>query len=155
MGSYIRIPFSKCVQGVSANPWLSMALALAQQVQQVWKNQKPTQFIILNNTCFNNCLKKSIPGDVRAQVLQEPVGASHADQGRKSGLLHPFPDPGGQDESTGTPHLTLPPNPSLCQGGGRYSNIYKDSRAVSRTFGKNSITKCPQVKPPIRPATYG
>ena len=60
-----------------------MALDLAQMVLEVRKNPKPTQFYMPNNFWFNNCLKISIPGDVRAQVLQEPVGASHADQGRK------------------------------------------------------------------------
>ena len=120
---------------LSAYPWLSMALALALMVRDVWRNLKPTQFIILNNSCFKNFLKKSIPGDVRAQVLQEPVGASHADQGRKSGLLHPFPDPGGQDESTGTPHLTLPSKPSLSQGGGSCSNIYIDQGHLLEFLG--------------------
>ena len=94
-----------------------MALGLAQMVLDVRKNLKPTQFYMLNNLCFKNFPKKLIPGDVRAQVLQEPVGASHADQGQKSGLPHPFWDPGGQDESAGTPHLTLTPKPSLPQGG--------------------------------------
>ena len=70
---------------LSAYSWLSMALGLAQMVLDVRKNLKPTQFYMLNNLCFNNFSKKSIPGDVRAQVLQEPVGASHADQGRNSG----------------------------------------------------------------------
>ena len=68
-----------------AYSWLSMALGLAQMVLDVRKNLKPTQFYMLNNLCFNNFPEKLIPGDVRAQVLQEPVGASHADQGRKSG----------------------------------------------------------------------
>ena len=36
--------------------------------------------IILENFGFKNFLKKSIPGDVQAQVLQEPVGDSHGDQ---------------------------------------------------------------------------
>ena len=75
---------------LSAYSWLSMALDLAQMVLEVRKNPKPTQFYMLNNLCFNNFSKKSIPGDVRAQVLQEPVGASHADQGRKSGFA-PIP----------------------------------------------------------------
>ena len=70
---------------LAAYSWLSMALDLAQMVLEVRKNPKPTQFYMLNNFWFNNCLKISIHGDVRAQVLQEPVGASHADQGRKSG----------------------------------------------------------------------
>ena len=82
-----------------------MALDLAQMVLEVCKNLKPTQFYMLNNLCFNNFPKKSIPGDVRAQVLQEPVGASHPDQGRKSYAHHTFLDPGGQAGSNGTPHL--------------------------------------------------
>ena len=100
-----------------------MALDLAQMALEVRKSLRPTQFYMLNNLCFNNFSKKSIPGDVQAQVLQEPVGASHADQGRKSGLLHPFWDPGGQDESTGTPHLTLASSPSLSQGGELFQYI--------------------------------
>ena len=39
---------------VSAYSWLSMALDLAQIDLGVWKNQKPTQFMILDNFCFNN-----------------------------------------------------------------------------------------------------
>ena len=72
---------------LSAYSWLYMALDLAQMVLDVRKNLKATQFYILNNLCFNNFSKKSNPGDVRAQVLQEPVGASHGDQGRKSGKV--------------------------------------------------------------------
>ena len=64
---------------------VSLGLDFTQMVLDVRKNLKSTQFYMLNNLCFNNFSKKSIPGDVRAQVLQEPVGASHADQGRKSG----------------------------------------------------------------------
>ena len=66
---------------------VSMVLDFTQMVLDVRKNLKPTQFYMLNNLCFNNFSKKSIPGDVRAQVLQEPVGASHGDQGRKSGKV--------------------------------------------------------------------
>ena len=58
-----------------------MALDLAQMVLEVRKNLKSTQFYMLNNLRFSNFPKKSIPGDARAQVLQKPVGASHADQG--------------------------------------------------------------------------
>ena len=94
-----------------------MALGLAQMVLDVRKNLKPTQFYMLNNLCFNNFSKKSIPGDVRAQVLQEPVGASHADQGRKSGVPQTFLGPGGQAESNGTPHLGFGPSPTIPQGG--------------------------------------
>ena len=83
-------------------------LDLTQMVLAVRKNLKPTQFYMLNNLCFKNFFKKSIPGDVRAQVLQEPVGASNADQGRKS-----FLDPGGQAGSNGTPHLGFGPSPTI------------------------------------------
>ena len=72
---------------LSAYSWLSMALDLAQMVLEVRKNPKSTQFYMLNKLCFNNFPKKLIPGDVRAQVLQEPVGASYAVQGRKSGKV--------------------------------------------------------------------
>ena len=75
-------------------------------VLDVWKNLKSTQFYMLNNLCFNNFPKKLIPGDVRAQVLQEPVGASHADQGRKSGVQRTFLDFGGQAGSNHTPYVT-------------------------------------------------
>merc|ERR1711923_472733 len=74
-----------------------------QMVLAVQKYPKITNIIVLNNFCFNNFAQKSIPGDVRAQVLQEPVGASHGDQGRKSGLPSVFSLPGGQAESNGTP----------------------------------------------------
>ena len=81
-----------------------MGLGLTLMVLGVQKNLKPTQLIILDNFSWNNFPKKLIPGDVRAQVLQEPVGASHADQGRKSGVPHLFSDPGGQAGSNGTPY---------------------------------------------------
>ena len=67
----------------------SEALDLAQMVKDIRKQQKSTYFIIPNNFCFYNYLKKSVPGDVRVQVLQEPVGASHTDQGWKSEMPHP------------------------------------------------------------------
>ena len=94
-----------------------MALGLAQMVLDVRKNPKPTQIYMLNNLCFNNFPKKLIPGDVRAQVLQEPVGASHADQGRKSGAPGTFLDPGGQAGSNGTPHLGFGASLRIPQGG--------------------------------------
>ena len=70
-----------------------------------------------------------IPGDVRAQVLQEPVGASHADQGRKSGVPPIFLGLRGHKESNGTPHFTPARSLAEPQGGGTYSNIYKDTCA--------------------------
>ena len=39
----------------------------------IWKQLKSTYFIIPNNFSFNNFSKKSISGDARVQVLQEPV----------------------------------------------------------------------------------
>ena len=102
---------------LSAYSLLSMALDLTQMVLEVCKNLKPTQFYMLKNLCCNNFPKKSIPGDVRAQVLQEPVGASHADQGRKSYALWTFLDPGGQAGSNGTPHLGFGSSPRIPQGG--------------------------------------
>ena len=84
-----------------------MALDLAQMVLEVRKNPKPTQFYMLNNFWFNNCLKISIPGDVRAQVLQEPVGASHADQGRIFGGLPIRPSSWCQELSNGTPNIAI------------------------------------------------
>ena len=103
-----------------------MVLGLAQMVLDVRKNLKPTQFYMLNNLCFNNFPKKLIPGDVRAQVLQEPVGASHADQGRKSGVYHPFPDPGGQAGSNGTPYSQCCLAIHFSPGGGSCCIIYID-----------------------------
>ena len=79
-------------------------LDLTQMVLAVRKTLKTTHLNIPNSFCFNNFAQKSIPGDVRVQVLQEPVGASHADQGRKSGMPPMFSDPGGQAGSNGTPY---------------------------------------------------
>ena len=86
-------------------------------VLAVRKHLQITNMIILDNFGFKNCLKNSIPGDVRAQVLQEPVGASHADQGRKSGMHNLFSDPGGQAGSNGTPHLALASTQVIPRGG--------------------------------------
>ena len=49
-------------------------------VLAVQKHLQITNVITLANFDFKNCLKNSIPGDVRALVLQEPVGGSHGDQ---------------------------------------------------------------------------
>ena len=79
-----------------------------------------------NNFCFNKFTKKSIPRDAWVQVLQEPVSASHPDQGQNSGVIQTFLDPGGQEESTGTPRLALASKGTIPQGMGSCSNIYKD-----------------------------
>ena len=80
-------------------------LDLTQMVLAVQKKLKTININIHNSFCFNNFAQKSIPGVVRAQVLQEPVGASHGGQGRKSGIASMFWDPGGQEESNGTKNL--------------------------------------------------
>ena len=92
---------------LSAYTLVSLGLDFTQMVLDVRKNLKPTQFYMLNNLCFNNFSKKSIPGDVRAQVLQEPVGASHADQGRKSGSPSILALHGGQELSNEPPYVVL------------------------------------------------
>ena len=84
-----------------------MTMGLAQMVLDVQTNLKPTQLIILDNLSFNNFSKKSIPGDFRAQVLQEPVGASHADQGQKSGKVSIRCPSWGQELYNDTPYVVL------------------------------------------------
>ena len=54
---------------LSAYPWLSMALDLAQTVLDVRKNLKPTQVNLLNNLCFKTLAQKSSPGGVLALAL--------------------------------------------------------------------------------------
>ena len=49
-------------------------------VLAVQKHLQITNIIILDNFGFKSFLKKSIPGDVWAQVLQVPVGGSHGGQ---------------------------------------------------------------------------
>ena len=103
--------------GLRSSRNLLEAPMVIRMVLAVWKHLQMTNVIILDNFDFKDCLKKSISGDVRAQVLQVPVGASHADQGRKSGLPHLFSDPGGQAGSNGTPHLPLASTGAIPQGG--------------------------------------
>ena len=76
-------------------------------VLAVWNHLQITNMIILYNFGFNNCLKKSIPGGVHAQVFQEPIGASHADQVQKSGNLSIRRSSWGQELSNGTPYVVL------------------------------------------------
>ena len=53
---------------------------LIRMVLAVHKHLQVTNVITLDNFDIKNFLKKSIPGDVQAQVLQVPVGGSHVDQ---------------------------------------------------------------------------
>ena len=87
-------------------------------VLAVQKHLQITNVITLDNFDIKNFLKKSIPGDVRAQVLQEPVGGSHADQGRKSEMPETFLDPGGQAGSNGTPYASSCMANNIFPGGG-------------------------------------
>ena len=48
---------------------MSLVLDFTQMVLDVRINRKPTQFCMLNNFCFNNFSKKSIPGEVLALGL--------------------------------------------------------------------------------------
>ena len=49
-------------------------------IMAVRKHLQITNITTLKNFGLKNCLKKSISGDVQAQVLQVPVGGSHGDQ---------------------------------------------------------------------------
>ena len=68
------------MSGLRSSRYLMEAPMVIRMALAVQKHLQITNIIILDNFGFKNCLKKSIPGDVRAQVLQEPVGGSHSDQ---------------------------------------------------------------------------
>ena len=65
--------------------WLRSSRNLLEAPMVIWmvlavrKHLQLNNLIILDNFGFKNCLKKSNPGDVRVQVLQEPVGGSKGD----------------------------------------------------------------------------
>ena len=67
---------------------VSLALDFSQMVLAVQKHLKMGNVIILNNSYYCNFSKKLLSEDVQVQVHQEPVGAYHVDQGRKSGVQH-------------------------------------------------------------------
>ena len=56
-----------------------MVIRMVLAVLKHLENTKTIKMIILDNFGLKNCLKKSFPGDVWAQVLQVPVGCSHGD----------------------------------------------------------------------------
>ena len=62
------------MSGLRSSRYLLEAPMVIRMVLAVQKHLQITNMIILDNFNFRNCLKKSIPGDVKAQVLQEPVG---------------------------------------------------------------------------------
>ena len=53
---------------------------MIRMVLAVQKHLQITNVITLDNFGFKNCLKKLFLGDVRALVLQVPVGGSNGDQ---------------------------------------------------------------------------
>ena len=68
------------MSGLRSSRNLLEAPMVIRMVLAVREHLQITNMIILDNFDLQNCLKNSIPGDVRAQVLQVPVGGSHGDQ---------------------------------------------------------------------------
>ena len=68
------------MSGLRSSRYLFEAPLVIRMVLAVLKHLQIINMIVLDNLSFKNCLKKSIPGDVQAQVLEEPVGGSHGDQ---------------------------------------------------------------------------
>ena len=68
------------MSGLRSSRNLLEAPMVIRMVLAVRKHLQITNVIMPNNIDFKSCLKKSIPVDVRAQVLQVPVGGSHGDQ---------------------------------------------------------------------------
>ena len=68
------------MSGLRSSRYLLEAPMVFRMVLAVGKHLKMTKVIILNNFNFKIISKKTFPGHVRAQVLQEPVGGSHGDQ---------------------------------------------------------------------------
>ena len=90
---YLLFPYTR----IAARRSLCERLFLSQIALDVQKNLKTTHLIFPNSFCSINCLKKSVPGHVRAQVLQEPNGRSCGDQ-----------DGPGCPETPKTTHLIIP-----------------------------------------------
>ena len=68
------------MSGLRSSRYLLEAPMVIKVVLAVRKHLQITNMIMLEKFGFKKCLKKSIPGDVQAQVLQVPVGGSHGDQ---------------------------------------------------------------------------
>ena len=67
------------MSGLRSSRYLLEAPMVIRMVLAVQKHLQMTYMIILDHFGLNNCLKKSVPGDVGALVLQEPNGPSHGD----------------------------------------------------------------------------
>ena len=68
------------MSGLRTSRYLLEAPMVIRMVLAVQKHLQITNVITLDSFDFKNFLKKSLPGNVRAQVLQVPVGGSHGDQ---------------------------------------------------------------------------
>ena len=66
---------------------LLAAPAMIRMGLAVGKHLRMTKVIILDNFDFKKFFKKTFPGHVLAQVFQKPIGASNADQVRKTGKV--------------------------------------------------------------------
>ena len=73
------------MSGLRSSRYLLEAPMVIRMVLAVRKHLKMTKVNILDNFDFKIFSKKTFPGHVQAQVLQEPVCGSHDDQGRISG----------------------------------------------------------------------
>ena len=106
------------MSGLRSSRYLLEAPMVIRNVLAVRKHLQITNIIIFDNFDFKTVPKTQSLGISGLRSSRNIVCASNIGQGLISLVQPIFLDPGGQDESTGTPHLTLPPNPSLCQGGG-------------------------------------
>ena len=68
------------MSGLRSSRYLLEAPMVIRMVLAVWKHLQMHIMTILDHFGLQNCLKKSISGGVRAQVLHVPVGGSHGDQ---------------------------------------------------------------------------
>ena len=68
------------MSGLRSSRNLFEAPMVIRMVLAVRKHLQITYMIILDSFGLKNCLKKSFPGDVQAQVLQVPIGGSQGDQ---------------------------------------------------------------------------
>ena len=68
------------MSGLRSSRYLLEAPMVIRMVLAVRKHLQITNVITLHNFDLKNFLKKLIPGDVWAEVLQVPIGGSHSDQ---------------------------------------------------------------------------
>ena len=95
-----------------------MALDLAQMVLDVWKNPKPTQFMILDNFCFNNFDQNSSPGGVLALGLPLAVYGPSIGLDGHGCLEKPKTNPVYHSQQLLLQKLSQKINPWGCSGSG-------------------------------------